>query len=157
MKAIKTLSIGVLFMAIATTAHAQTGNIVDSTLKNAAKNSALRNQLITDHSNDLQNKQQALADQLDLTLLNLKNIQTRIAAKTAEVAASGSDTSLVDAWLATSSSDIIASDDDIAQFRSSIRSADIATARTYADAAISSVNTARDDLQSALDALTAIL
>jgi len=165
----------VIIASNAGTANAQTvaSNTISSTIKNAvsatkenaAKNSALRNQLVTESSNAVFTKEKALVDQLTESLLDLENIQTRIAAKTAETAASGTDTILVSAWLATSSADIILAQNDIAAFASStpvsssspLFPADIAESRKLANAAIADLNTAHDDLQSALDALTNIL
>ncbi len=155
-------------------AHAQTlsgsigstfKNAVDAGKENGAQNSALRNQLVTDHSSDIQNKEKTLVDQLNLALLNLENIQTRIATKTAETAASGTDTSSVNLWLASSSADIIIAQNNIALFASSTIAASsayqsqtvLAKARKLADDAIGAVNLAHNDLQSALDVLTNIL
>jgi len=174
----------VALLPLTNTAHAQTPPIISqlipssigSTFKDAfntkketaAKNSVLRNQLVVDHSSDLQDKETAFVDQLNATLLNLENIQTRIAAKTAETAAAGTDTYAVDSWLATSSDDIIIAHNDISIFAESVSStsevsaifgnkSNIIQARKLANDAIDAVNTAHDDLQSALDALTAIL
>jgi hypothetical protein len=167
--------IGMLLAAVLTLntgiVHAQTSigstfqNAVSSTKATANKNSLLRNQLITDQSSDVQDKEKTLADELGQNLLSLENIQTRIAAKTAESAASGIDTTAVNTWLATSSDDIVNAQNEVSAFTAYViatssdseSQAQINHARKLADSAINAVNSTHEDLQSALDALTAIL
>jgi hypothetical protein len=172
MKALKIAFILVSYGIVSTTGivHAQIAstsqvNSISSTLKsavnttkeNAAKNSALRNQLVAESPDSVQSKEKNLVDQLNLTLLNLENIQTRIAAKAAEAEASGTDVTLTSLWLATSSSDIITAQNSILTFASSKKTENTIVVRKFADAAIEDVNNVHDDLQSALNALMGVL
>jgi hypothetical protein len=133
-------------------------NVVDTTKENAQKNSTTRNDLIVNGQSDIQAKENDLADQLDSALSDLQNIQTRMEAKTAEIAASGTDTSSLGILLVVSENDIVTAQSSVSLFTSSVSATStipvgIVQARQLAHEAIDSIDTARADLQSALDAL----
>jgi hypothetical protein len=148
--------------AIANTIDTTFKNVVDTSKTNAAKNGGMRNELVVNHSFDLQTKEKNLADQLSVNLSSLENIQSRIAAKTDEVAADGTDVDTVTVWLASSTIDMDTAQNNLSIFASSTLSTStapvgIVEARKLADNAIDAVNATHDDLQSALAVLTEIL
>jgi hypothetical protein len=162
---------GLILSGVVNTAHAQTAigstfkNAVNNVKQNAADNAVTRNQLLADQETMLQIKEKGLSDELNTNILVLENVQTRIAAGAAEAEASGTDMTTVNAWLATSTADIQIAQQNVSAFSSSTMSTSsdslgqvgIMQARKLAEKAITSVNTAHDDLQSALNALAALI